>query len=252
MGRAYLSTLTASRALGVVNDREVVNHLDCALGAVKLALLTADASILASLACYSTLVLGGAHNSYLCIDRQELDYVLGAFLDTHSAADAGSWINMSNTVYNADCVGRTYACTVAAAYTAEAAGVRSCKNHRCRLAGSDAVIVSLLGSVLKVAVTAYKCNHRLTDLDLNTKKVGKLVCCRLTAGHAEVCLTFAQSKCLCIAVTACISAGTAVSTGQALSDILGELLLLNSEKVSRNYQKNCTDKSQTAYYQKSK
>ena len=152
MGGTTLHANTATGALGIVDDRQIVHHRNGALRAVLFALLTGNTSIGTDLAGDCALLLIAADH---CSGRRlghQGDNLLGAGFYANSATDAFSCIYTGDTVLYTDSVYRAGSCTVTESRTAETAGIWTCLEHRSRKTGIYTLIYRLCACSLAVAV----------------------------------------------------------------------------------------------------
>lgn len=114
---------TAAYALAVVDDGQVVHHVNCVMGAYLFTHLTADAADITELAECGTLLFGGAGHNNILRKGCFLDDTTGAGCGTGHTADALVVIYLGNTVHHRDGTLRTRLDTVAEAEATIGAGV---------------------------------------------------------------------------------------------------------------------------------
>ncbi len=244
-------TSSAARTLIIINCGEIILYLDCSLGTGLLTLHTADASVGAGLTGNSTLVVAGALNDNSGGIVNDVDNVVGTGLGTEAAADTLLGIDLSDALLWID--GNGISGTNCHTVTVAKAGIGAKTVARiievCRHAGLDAVVSELSVLGLAGSVAGYVSNllnnvagskaHNLTDLLGNT----------VTAGDTKAgVVTLALSKSLRIAVTARIAAGTAICTGETVTDSNNLLILLNGEEGSCYGKNDRTNKSNNSKY----
>ena len=243
LGANFLTSATTG-ALGVVNGSEVVLYLDSSVRTGLLTLHTADTAYGTNLVCNSALIMAGALNDNAGIVGNNVNYVVGTGLCTDATADTLGRIDVSDALLGIDddSILGTYCNTVAVAETCEGTVAVTVVVKLCSGTGLDAVVnvLSLLG--LARAVTAYVRNlcgnvaccktHDLAELLSNVSATGST-----EAGIVGLALT----KSLSISVTTGVAAGTAVCTGEAVTNRNDLLIFLNCEEGSSNGKNHCTD-----------
>ena len=243
MGAAYEATLvdasygTNSRALSttgterIIDGSEIVLYLDCAVRTSFLALHTSNTTVSTDLTGNCALIVIGAFNGYLYGIVYHLDDLVGAGSCTDTATDTLLGIDLSNVVFNADCVLGTYLNAVTVTETSIGTGLIA---GICQVSGeaaSKSLIIELSGGCVAGTVTGnvrYLFNNVLS---LNAENCGNTLSGIVTAGDTEVGLSlFAFAKCFCVTVTAAITASSAVCTGEAVSHGYGGFVFLNAEE----------------------
>ena len=241
---------TASGTLGIIDGGEIVLDRDSSLGTCLLALSAADTAVGAYLSGKGTLIVVGAlhHNSGGIVYK--MDNAVGALSGTNSAADALSGIDLGNAVLDGDSVLGADAHTVAVAEAGEGAGTVALIGEVCGTAGALTAIVILLLHSIAGAVAGNVSNSLYNILCLNAHNGSNLLGNAVTAGHTEVGLGgLSLGKSLCIAVTAGITAGTAVGTGQAITDSKCALVLLYCKEDRRHGKEHRTNNGSSEKYQ---
>ena len=248
---AYVVTSSAARTLIIINCGEIILYLDCSLGTGLLTLHTADTSVGAGLTGYGTLIMAGALNDNSGGIINDMDNVVGTGLGTEATADTLLGINLSDALLGIDgnSISGTNRHTVTVAKAGVGAKTVAGIVKICRHAGLDTVVSELSVLGLAGAVAGYVSNllnnvagskaHNLTNLLGNT----------VTTGDTEAgVVTLALSKSLCIAVTARIAAGTAVCTGETVTDSNDLLIFLNSKEGSCHGKNDCTNECDYSKY----
>ena len=241
---------TAAGTLGIINSSEIVLYGYSALGTSLLALSAADTAVRADLSGKGALIVVGAlhHNSGGIVYK--MDNAVGALSGTNSAADTLSGIDLGNALLYGDSVLGTDAHTVAVAEAGEGAGAVSLIGEVCGTAGALTAIVVLLLYSIAGAVAGNISNSLYNILCLNAHNGSNLLGNAVTAGHTEVGLGgLSLGKSLCIAVTAGIAAGTAVGTGQAITDSKCALVLLYCKEDRRYGKEHRTNNGGSEKYQ---
>ena len=220
-------TLTASSTERVVDGSEVVNNLDSAALTGLLTLHTADTAVGAYLSCHSALVVVGALNYHTGSILDKVDDTVGTLSYTDATADTLSGVNSCYTVFNSDSVLRTSNRAVTVAKTSKVTRLVTAVNHVCGEAGLVALVLELSFGCVAGTVTSNVCNLLDNVCRLNAEDSGNLLSSVVTAGNTEVggggslvC------ESLSVAVTSGVAAGTAVGTGQTLTDSYSGLVLL--------------------------
>ena len=151
-----------------------------------------------------------------------------ASLCANSAADTPARIDPRDSVFNANRAVRTSPLAVAQAETAVGAAALSAVQKLCGGAGFDSLILNLVLSVFAVA-RAVDNRHLLNNvLKLHAQNLAELFCNTVGAGNTEVCRHAAVlAERLCVAVAACIAAGSAVCSGQTFPNLREPLVLLD-------------------------
>ena len=224
-------TRTASGTLIVIDNGEVVDHLDSTHRTGLLALAAGDTAVLTALADSGTLIVVRAlyYDALGILDK--VDDTVGALSCAHTAADALSGIYPCNTIVDGDRILRTNAHAIAVAEAGEGAKLVSGVVKVCNTTALNTVVYeSALGSrTVTVAGNVRNLLNNVSRLDTeDSRDVHRAL---VAAGNAEVSLiALAVCKRLCISVASGISASTAVSSGKAVTDSEEGLVLLDREE----------------------
>ena len=153
---------------------------------------------------------------------------------------------MSDSVLNTYRSLRANRNAVAKAYTAPDAFSLPTEHKLCRLAGLNTDVIHFVRGMLTVAVTMHDGNSFNDVADLNTEYIGNCRCRSVTTGDTEICgNSVTLRECLCVAVTACISARTAVSAGKTLAYFCIFFVLLNGKRLRSHDQHYRTNRANT-------
>ena len=237
LNRAYIVTASATRARGVVDGSKIVFYLDCSLGAGFLTLAAGDTTVEANLANLSTLVVTRALNDNTRGVVDKVNDVVGTSLCAKSAADALAGVDFRNSLLGIDAnsIAGANLHTIAVAKTSEGAIAVARVGHICRGTGLNSVVnVLALGGVAGAVAgnVRYLLNYVTGSKTHNLANLGSDT---VTTGNAKAgIIGFALGESLCVAVAAGEAAGTAVSTGKAITDSSRTLVLLDSEEYRRN------------------
>ena len=144
MNRAYSHTFGAAGTKRIVYSCQIVNDFDSSVRTGLLTLHTTNTTVRADLSCYCALVVIGAfhHNSSGVV--YDLDNIIGTFTSTHSAANAFFWIDVSNTVLDADSVMRTNAQAIAVSKTSKRTSLVTAVKEVCHDAAFRTVVIKLV------------------------------------------------------------------------------------------------------------
>ena len=228
---------TAARALGVVEDGEVVVHCNCAVRAGARTFLTADTAVGAHLAGESALIVVGATDSDDNAVFLHLDSSVRTVLSAKSATGTEARNDLCNAVvYDDGIVGtsrsavtKTNACIGTYVFAFPmlcclAAGLKSCAKVLFVLLGSFA---GTMAADVSKLLNCYAC--------FNAENACDSLRGRVAAGNAEVGLAdLAFGECAGIAVASAVAASTAVSSGERITDSEEFFVFLNTEKDVRN------------------
>lgn len=245
-----LVTFTAADTFVVVHRRTEVIYAYCLYGTGLYAFHTADTAGLALLTSLSTLVVITAENSRLCgVEGEQVDKLSGTGRDTFFTGTALVGVDSGHTVTDEDSLVGAYLCTVTVADTAVNAVFRTAEKLCSHFTGVNTAVFQLVLYVGSVTLTHYGGNHGSYLTYGKSHNFTYLLGGVVTAGGTEVtfaCLTLGQSG--GIAVTACEAAGTAVGTGETLSDFFGLFVYGygendggDSETETCNKSDNCDD-----------
>ena len=175
MNGANLGAFAAAGALVIINNGEVVNNLDRAVGTGLLTLAAGNTAVSTALAnCCALIVIRALYNDALGI-LDKMNNVVGTLACAHTAADTLGGVDFSNAILNGDSVLGTdgYAIAVAKAgvCTKLIARVAEVSNTT----ALDAVVyISALGS-LTVTVAGNVCNLLYNVLRLNAENACDLL-----------------------------------------------------------------------------
>ena len=226
---------TAAGTLIVVDNSEVVYHLDSTNRTGLLALATGDTAVLTALANSRTLIVVRALNNDALGILDKMNYTVGTLSCAHTATDALSGIYLCDAVVDGDRILGTNVHAIAIAEAGVGAKLVTRIVKICNATALDAVVYeSALGS-RTVAVAGYVCNLLYNVLSLNTEKRRDLCRALVSARNAEVGRSNpALRKSLCISVASRISASAAVSAGKAITDSEEFLVFLYGKEDIRN------------------
>ena len=228
---ASLDTLSATGALVIIDGRKIIYDGDSAVGAGLLALTAGDTAILTALAnCRALIVIRALYNDALGI-LDKVNDTVGALSCAHATADALSRIDASYAILDSDSIPRTNAYAIAVAKAGVGAELIT---RVVEVSNSTAIYAVIDESALgrrTVAVAGNVCNLLDNVLGLNAENRSDLRRALISAGNTEVGgSNLAISESLCIRITSRISASTAVSTGEAVTDSEIALVLLDSKE----------------------
>jgi len=234
--------LATARALRVIDNREVVDHVYSIVGTVLLALTAADTAVGARLTSVGALSVARALNHDARGVADKVDDGIGTGPRADAAADALSRVDPCDAVLNGDSALGTYVDAVAVAK----AGIGTELVARVRHIGGAAalyalVVVLALGSGAG-AVAGYVSDLLDNIARLKTEDGCDSLCGVVAAGDTEVTLlALALRESLCIAVTAAVAAGAAVGTRETVADFNLVLVDLNAEEAVCKSKKNGAD-----------
>ena len=181
---------------------------------------------------------------YLLFFRYQMDDVLRAFLYALAAGNAVVSVHNGNSVDYADCVEITYCRTVSQSDTTELALSVSAEIGLCSLTGHQALIFCNLSGCVAGTVTSYSCYLLLAGTGISAQQFCNLLCtCSSTNGTCRTALIFVCNYCICIVITTCKSASTAVCTRQNRSYLCDTLIYFYVECFGCNGQKKCCDET---------
>ena len=211
--RTIFRAFLALRAERIINRSKVVNNLDSSRGAIFFTLFASDAGIRALLTSHSTLILiATGHHDPLNVCHKT-DYSSWAGACTQTATDTFSRIDMSHSVLNADGTLGAYLDTVAKPDTTENTFSTAAVHCLRCLTRANTDVVHFVCGMLAVTVTANYRNLLNNVLKFHSEYIGNLLCRSISARNAKIGFYFRfLTKSLSIAVTARISASSAVST----------------------------------------
>ena len=226
--RADLRAVTAVCAFVVVDVRKVIFDGDSADRTFLFALFAGDAAVRAGFSGDGAFFRVGAGNKHFFHIRHDADELIRADRRAHSAADAKTGVDMRDAVFKTNRVIRADRGAVAETHAAEAAFACSAEKELCRLAAFYALIVHFVSGNFTVASALDDGDLFNNVLKCDAQKLRKLLCDAVGAGNAEIGFdAFSVDEGVGIAVTACIAAGSAVSTRQAFTDNWKTFILLD-------------------------
>ena len=197
MCRALSRALATSGTLCVVDDSNVVIHMD----RIELTLLcaerTSDTACLADFLDSRSLVVGAALYEVVCLVRNKLDQVTRTSLRALTAGNALLLVDNGNAVYNMDRVELT--CLYTASGT-EASVVTSlgsaARNCICNLvAVINTVVIVFNSRLIAGTFTFYKRNFLLSGTSLNAHNRSDLLAYRSAADRTLINFCFALPIC---------------------------------------------------------
>ena len=197
MCRALSRALAASGTLCVIDDSNVVIHMD----RIELTLLcaerTSDTACLADLLDSRSFVVGAALYEVVCLVRNKLDQVTRTSLRALTAGNALLLVDNGNAVYNMDRVELT--CLYTASGT-EASVVTSlgsaARNCICNLvAVINTVVIVFNSRLIAGTFTFYKRNFLLSGTSLNAHNRSDLLAYRSAADRTLINFCFALPIC---------------------------------------------------------
>ncbi len=220
LDRARLVAHSAADALVVIDLCAEVFDRDRTLGTNLCTFHTADTAGLALFSRLSTLVVVFAkHGGFRGVKREQLNKMSRTGFDAHLARTAVVGVDSRHAVADENGVVLTNLDTVAEADTAVNAVLRSAEKLGRHFARVNAAVFKLFFNVDGVALTHDGGNHRRNRTGLlahdGGNRLGNVVSAGCTA-VTFVCLALGKSG--GIAVTARKAAGSAVRTGETLSD----------------------------------
>ncbi len=214
MPGADACTFAAGGAERVINARKVVFYDDGIMGTGLSAKLTSDTAGGAQIAGDTAGGLGHAGDQGSCILGDELDDVLGAGVDTETAADAVIGIDNGNAILDGDSAlgAGTYTGTEAEAaeLTGEGAAGDACRGKTVL----DADVVELAFGMDASAAADYSAAGDGRCRQIFAGDLSDLMCGFFTADTAEVDVCLAVGNRLGVLVAGTPAACTAVCTGK--------------------------------------
>ena len=189
--------LAASGTLCVIDDSNVVIHMD----RIELTLLcaerTSDTACLTDFLDSRSLVVGAALYEVVCLVRNKLDQVTRTSLRALTAGNALLLVDNGNAVYNMDCVELT--CLYTASGT-EASVVTSlgsaARNCICNLvAVINTVVIVFNSRLIAGTFTFYKRNFLLSGTSLNAHNRSDLLAYRSAVDRTLINFCFALPIC---------------------------------------------------------
>ena len=197
MCRALSRALAASGTLCVIDDSNVVIHMDRIEFTLLCAERTSDTACLADLLDSRSFVVGAALYEVVCLVRNKLDQVTRTSLRALTAGNALLLVDNGNAVYNMDRVELT--CLYTASGT-EASVVTSlgsaARNCICNLvAVINTVVIVFNSRLIAGTFTFYKRNFLLSGTSLNAHNRSDLLAYRSAADRTLINFCFALPIC---------------------------------------------------------
>ena len=143
MHGASFSALTAISTFIVIDHREIMLDCNSTVCAGLCALAAADTTVGTSFSCNRALiVIRAEHRNAACV-LDKLDYLVGARACAHSATNTSLCVNAGNTVYDFDCILRTYLDAITIPKAGKSAIFVSVIAHICNVTALFTAIVEL-------------------------------------------------------------------------------------------------------------
>lgn len=198
MGRTLRRALAASGTLCVIDDSNVVIHMDRIEFTLLCAERTSDTACLADLLDSRSFVVGAALYEVVCLVRNKLDQVTRTSLRTLTTGNTLLLVDNGNTVYNMDRVKLTCLYTGTKTGTAVAAGLRTAGRHyRCLCTVINTFVVVKSLNLVTGTFTTYKCNLLLCCSGRYAKDSSDLFAYRCSTYRTCICRSFSFCNCLC-------------------------------------------------------
>ena len=234
--RTNIVTFATTCALVIVNLSAEVFNLNCICRTNLRTLHTADTACLTLFSCNSTLFVVFAKNCcFFHVEGEEVNKTAGTSFNAHLTSLTLIRVDSCNAVAKEDSLIRTNLYTVTETDTAVYAVFRSAEKLSCNLAGFNTAVLELFFYIIFVTLAHNCCYHWYHFACGETHNISYCLCGVVTAGDTKsTFLSFALSKSTCIAVTACVTAGTAVSTGKRITDGEELFILFDTEENVRN------------------
>jgi len=215
---AALYTNAAACTFIIADNRKIIHNGNRFGGAVFLTFHAAYAAVFTLFANNGALFMVGTGNNCLSSFRNKRDKAVGALFYTEATGDTCPWVNVRETVFNADSVSGADLCTVAAAKAAGTAGALAAEEHFCAGAGADSVILGLFTVVETVAAAMYKSDHGFNLFGFYADYSGHFFGDFFAAGAAKIGGGGTIGNSFGVSVTAGKAACAAVSPGKAVTD----------------------------------
>jgi len=229
----YRSTVAAARAFIIVDNCEVVNNLDSSLRTILLTFAAAYTSVGTIFTDNAALIVIGAFNNDTRGVCNKMYNAVGAGACTNTAAYALSRVNACHAVLDRDSILRADAYTVAVAEAGK--GAKSVARI-CHIGGDTGfvtLIVKFFSYDVAGTVAGYVSDLFYNVLCLYAEYLGDALSGTVAARDTEISLNRASvCECLSIAVTAAITAGSAVCTGEAVTDSYLFFVYLDTEEYA--------------------
>ena len=246
MDGADLGALATACALRIIDRGEVVDNVDCIVGAVLFALAAGDTAVCACLSCLCALCAARALNDNARHVGNKMDNRVGTCASADSATDTLLGIDARNAVLDRDCALGTYAYAIAVAEAGEGAKLVTRVCEVCRPAGLVTLKIVFRFSYAAGAVACNVSNLLDNIARLKAEDSRDTACRRISAGNAERgIVTFARGECLCISIASAVSAGTAVCAGQTVTHLCLALVNGNAEEMVRHGEKHSREECNT-------
>ena len=197
MCRALNRALAASGTLCVIDDSNVVIHMD----RIELTLLCAerasDTACLTDFLDSRSLVVGAALYEVVCLVRNKLDQVTRTSLRALTAGNALLLVDNGNAVYNMDRVELTCLYTASGTEVSVVTSLGSAARNRiCNLvAVINTVVIVFNSRFIAGTFTFYKRNFLLSGTSLNAHNRSDLLAYRSAADRTLINFCFALPIC---------------------------------------------------------
>ena len=197
MCRALSRALAASGTLCVIDDSNVVIHMD----RIELTLLCAerasDTACLTDFLDSRSLVVGAALYEVVCLVRNKLDQVTRTSLRALTAGNALLLVDNGNAVYNMDRVELTCLYTASGTEVSVVTSLGSAARNRiCNLvAVINTVVIVFNSRFIAGTFTFYKRNFLLSGTSLNAHNRSDLLAYRSAADRTLINFCFALPIC---------------------------------------------------------
>ena len=111
--RANFNTGTATGTFGVINLRQIVDHVNRIIGAGPLTFTAGDTTIFAGCPCFLSIGMAGAYDVHLSGKAVTNNQMLWTFWHTDAASGAEAAVDHCYAILDFDCMIRTYGGTIA-------------------------------------------------------------------------------------------------------------------------------------------
>ena len=233
MDGTNIGTETATDALFIIDNGKVLVHGDSTVGAGPHALCASETTVGAHLSCERALVVVGASDRHNGLFLEYLDSAARTGLRAETATGTACGNYRCYAVLDNDSLVGTNRRAVAATYAREGTNVFALPLlSRLFTRGHSVaeVLFVLLGS-LAGTVTSNVSVLSFSRRSLNTENCRNILRSLCAAGNTEVCsggLTLADSS--CIAVASAEAAGSAVASGERVTDLKEFFILLDTDE----------------------
>ena len=245
--RTSLRTGKATVTKRIVDRGKIVLHLDRPRLADLFALTAANTTVFAKLPRFGSGIAARAQHGNTYRIGEQVDQPLRTGITAKAATDTGARVDTCHVIHDADCILRTSGSTITVADTTKGTGGRTAVK---KLGGSttfDPVITVVSGRNTTPAITGDRCDHLAHIKEFTSERIRKRTRNSITAGNTKIGgKAFVLKKCLCVTVTARITAGTAIDTRQTGTKSLKPSVAFYRQKTSGKHkqegQKNTENK----------